>query len=85
MIGLNKIVALTAVSLVLSACASSPRPYQVTSWHKEAVSSSMTKDKIGHCKIEVGASNLSQEQAKKLVSYCMKADGYKLVTETKYR
>lgn len=85
MIGLNKIVALTAVSLVLSACVSSPRPYQVTSWNKEAVSSSMTKDKIGHCKIEVGASNLSQEQANKLVSYCMKADGYKLVTETKYR
>ena len=85
MISFNKIIALTTATLFMTACTSAPRPYQVSTWYKEGMTKSVTNDKIGHCKTEVGASNLSQEQARKLVTYCMKADGYRLVTETKYR
>lgn len=85
MISFNKTIALITVTLFMTACTSAPRPYQVSTWYKEGMTKSVTNDKIGHCKIEVGASNLSQEQARKLVTYCMKADGYRLVTETKYR
>ena len=85
MISFNKIFALTTVTLFMTACTSAPRPYQVSAWHKEGITKSVTNDKIGHCKTEVGASNLSQEQARKLVTYCMQADGYRLVTETQYR
>jgi len=85
MFNLNRIITLITVTLFMTACTSTPRPYQVSTWYKEGVTKSVTNDKIGHCKVEVGASNLSQEQARKLVTYCMKADGYRLVTETKYR
>lgn len=88
MVSFNKIIALAAVTSVMTACTiapATPRPYQETSWQKEGVTKSVANDKIGHCKIEVGANNLSQEQARKLVTYCMQADGYRLVTETKYR
>lgn len=90
---LNKIIILSTISLLMTACSvdrglnyQSPlQAYQTSSWHKEGVDKSMTNDKIGHCKIEVGASRLSKEEGDKLVNYCMKADGYRLVTETKYR
>ena len=88
MVSFNKIIALAAVTSVMTACTIAPvtpRPYQETSWQKEGISKSETNDKIGHCKTEVGYNNLPQEQARKLATYCMKADGYKLVTETKYR
>lgn len=89
MFNLNKIIALTTVSLFMTACTittgSTPRPYQSSSWYKEDVNKSDTNDRLGYCKTEVGASKLSQEEAKKLVGYCMKAHGYRLITETKYR
>lgn len=89
MLNLNKIIILTTVSLFMTACTittgPTPRPYQASSWYKEGVNKSVTSDKLGYCKTEVGASRLSQEEAKKLIGYCMKADGYRLVTETKYR
>lgn len=85
MVSFNKIIALTTVALSMTACTSTPTPYQVTSWYKEGITKSETNDKIGHCKTEVGYNNLPQEQARKLATYCMKADGYRLVTETKYR
>lgn len=85
MISFNKIITLTTVTLFVTACTSAPKPYQATTWYKEGITKNVTNDKIGHCKIEVGASNLSKEQALKLVSYCMQADGYRLVTETRYR
>ena len=85
MISFNKIIALTTVALFMTACTSTPTPYQVTSWYKEGITNSETNDKIGHCKTEVGYNNLPREQARKLATYCMKADGYRLVTETKYR
>lgn len=89
MISFNKTIALTTATLFMTACTittgPTPRPYQVSSWYKEGVNKNVTNDKIGHCKTEVNASRLSKEEAQKLVGYCMKADGYRLVTETKYR
>lgn len=94
MFNLNKILALTAVTIFMSACTvqhaptrayqHTPRSFEVSYWYKEGVSRSVTKDRVGYCKTEVNASRLSQEEAEKLVSYCMKADGYRMVTETKY-
>lgn len=54
-----------------------PQPYEY--WHKEGVSQQSVNDKIGHCRIEVGAQNASKEYADKLISYCMKSDNYHLV------
>lgn len=88
MVNLNKIVALTVISLFMTACTVSSglsQPYQASYWYKEGVNQSVTNDKVGYCKTEVGASRLSQEEAKKLVGYCMKADGYRVVTETRNR
>ncbi len=45
------------------------KPQQVKEWYKQGVSQSVTRDKVGHCKIEVGASRLSQVEAEKLISY----------------
>ncbi|MGO2301611.1 hypothetical protein ACT3QO_01950 [Psychrobacter sp. AOP7-D1-15] len=94
MISFNKIIALTTATLFMTACTSDrslnntrayqPTPVTTSSWQKEGVSESMKNDKVGHCKIEVGASRLSKEEAEKLVSYCMKADGYNMVTNVRW-
>lgn len=94
MFNLNKTIALIVATLFVTACTSDssvnnirayqPTPITTSSWQKEGVSESTKNDKIGHCKIEVGASRLSKEEAEKLVSYCMKADGYNMVTSVRW-
>lgn len=74
-----KLIIGTLIFSLITACASVPRTY--TYWAKEGASKQVVKDKIGHCRIEVGADKLSETQAKKMLSYCMKADGYLLKTE----
>ncbi len=54
-----------------------PQPYEY--WHKEGATKRSINDKIGHCRIEIDAQNLSEERADKLVSYCMQSDNYHLM------
>lgn len=68
----NQIVAVISITLFMSACSSSPKP----TWYKQGVSPTVTADKIGFCRTDVNAENLSQNHAKKMVAYCMKSDGY---------
>ncbi|MBR5494152.1 hypothetical protein [Psychrobacter sp. BF1] len=70
---LNKIVAITSIALFMSACSSSPKP----TWYKQGVTPTVTADKLGFCRTDVNAENLSEAHAKKMIAYCMKADGYK--------
>lgn len=89
-----KAFALITTASILSACVSDPsvkmnrmhtnqayqsatQPYEY--WNKEGVSQQSVNDKIGYCRIEVGAQNASKEYADKLISYCMKSDNYHLV------
>ncbi len=74
----NKLLVLTITTIILSACASTPKSY--TTWHKEGATKQSVKDKIGHCRVEVGATDLSEKKAKQLVGYCMKSEGYRLET-----
>lgn len=64
-------------ALLLSACAS-PEAYYY--WHKENVNQQKTKQVLSFCREDVGADNLSTEQAKKMVSYCMRSKGFTLKT-----
>ena len=77
----NKLIVITVTTLILSACASTPKPY--TYWHKEGATKQSVTDQIGHCRVEVNAKDLSQPKAKQLIGYCMKSEGYSL--ETSYR
>ena len=68
------------LAVLITACGS-PRqlqPYRY--WFKEGVSQQATEDQIGFCRHEVRASDLSREQAAKLVGYCMRAKGYIVMT-----
>ena len=78
---LNKLFVLTLATLVLSACTSMPKSY--TTWYKEGATKQSVKDKIGHCRVEVGAKDLSAKKAEQLVGYCMKSEGYRLETFTR--
>lgn len=77
----NKLFVITITAFTLSACSSTPKSY--TTWYKEGATKQSVKDKVGHCRVEVGAENLSQQKAKQLVSYCMKSEGYRLETVTR--
>lgn len=68
----SQIVALISVTLLMSACTSTPKQ----TWYKQGVSPAVTADKIGFCRTDVNAENLSQNHAKKMIAYCMKSDGY---------
>lgn len=68
-------LSLFSIALILSACSSS-KPYEY--WHKEGESVADTKEEVSHCRVDVGAKDLSQEKAKKLIAYCMKSKGYTL-------
>lgn len=70
-------VAGVMTALLLSACAS-PKPYSY--WHKEETSKEKTNQVLNFCKEDVGADMLSDEQAKKMVSYCMRSKGFTLKT-----
>lgn len=91
MLSFNKLVTLVALPMLISACTvthaprttmAQPKLQLIEQWYKEGVSQSVTRDKVGHCKIEVGASRLSQAEAEKLISYCMRSDGYRLVKKS---
>lgn len=91
MLSFNKLITLVAIPMIISACTvthaprttmAQPKPQPAEQWYKEGVSQSVTRDKVGHCKIEVGASRLSQAEAEKLIGYCMKSDGYRLIKKS---
>lgn len=74
-----KTVFVVALTALVSACAApAPQPYRY--WGKEGVSKQAAADQLGFCRHEVRASDLSAEQATKLVGYCMRAKGYVLMT-----
>lgn len=77
---------LSAVALVSACAAPQPQPQPQRQlqayryWGKEGVSQQAAKDQLGFCRHEVRASELSREQAAKLISYCMRSKGYVVMT-----
>lgn len=74
---MKNIIFISAITTLLAACAS-PTPYQY--WHKEGKTRQQANDQLGFCRIDVGAQDLSKDKANKLISYCMKSNGYTIKT-----
>lgn len=69
------------VAAALAGCATQsyrPKPYLY--WGKEGVSAQAARDQLGYCRHDVGAAHLAQEQAQKLINYCMRSKGYTIMT-----
>lgn len=52
------------------------------SWYKEGASKQSMTDQLGYCRIAVDAENLTDEQAERVIAYCMKSEGYSFKTES---
>lgn len=70
----NRIALMSVSAVLLAACAT---PYEY--WHKDGVSKQEALDQLGYCRKDVDANRLEKQKAAKLVFYCMKANGYRLM------
>ncbi|TXD97885.1 hypothetical protein ES754_02700 [Psychrobacter frigidicola] len=76
---LFKTTILTLAIGVVTACTSY---VPEASWYKEGASKQSMTDQLGYCRKDVDAENLPDEQAERVIAYCMKSEGYSFKTDS---
>ncbi|WP_201617972.1 hypothetical protein [Psychrobacter urativorans] len=76
---LFKSATLTLAIGLISACTSY---VPEASWYKDGVSKQSATDQLGYCRTDVNAENLPEEQAERVIAYCMKSEGYSYKTDS---